>query len=110
MLPSEPLRRVQLKRVKGWRMPPNTAKVDRTTRWGNHPAAAASLRGLDAVNAFEEWVRLEASTEWKQSALRALKGRNLACWCKSGEPCHAEFLLTWVAREDLEAELPRKSP
>lgn len=27
--------RVQLKRTKGWRMPPNTVKVDRTTKWGN---------------------------------------------------------------------------
>src|SRR5690606_7826441 len=27
--------RVQLSRRKGWRMPPNTVKVDRSTRWGN---------------------------------------------------------------------------
>ena len=27
--------RVRLQRTKGWRMPPNTVKVDRTTRWGN---------------------------------------------------------------------------
>lgn len=27
--------RVRLSRAKGWRMPPNTVKVDRTTRWGN---------------------------------------------------------------------------
>jgi len=27
--------RVQLQRVKGWRMPPNTRKVDRTTIFGN---------------------------------------------------------------------------
>ena len=27
--------RVQLSRAKGWRMPPNTVKVDRTTKWGN---------------------------------------------------------------------------
>lgn len=30
-----PPRRVQLSRGKGWRMPPNTVKVDRATRWGN---------------------------------------------------------------------------
>lgn len=28
-------KRVQLSRAKGWRMPPNTVKVDRTTRYGN---------------------------------------------------------------------------
>jgi hypothetical protein len=27
--------RIQLSRRKGWRMPPDTVKVDRSTRWGN---------------------------------------------------------------------------
>jgi hypothetical protein len=27
--------RIQLRLTKGWRMPPNTVKVDRSTRWGN---------------------------------------------------------------------------
>jgi hypothetical protein len=27
--------RIQLKRTKGWRMPPNSVKVDRSTQWGN---------------------------------------------------------------------------
>jgi hypothetical protein len=27
--------RVQLRRTKGWRMPPDTVKVDRSTIWGN---------------------------------------------------------------------------
>jgi hypothetical protein len=27
--------RIQLKRTKGWRMPPNSLKVDRSTKWGN---------------------------------------------------------------------------
>jgi hypothetical protein len=30
----EPIR-IQLSRRKGWKMPENTVKVDRTTRWGN---------------------------------------------------------------------------
>lgn len=28
-------RRIQLKRTKGWKMPANTVKVDRTTPFGN---------------------------------------------------------------------------
>ena len=28
-------RRIQRKRTKGWRKPPNTVCVDRSTRWGN---------------------------------------------------------------------------
>ena len=27
--------RIQRRRAKGWKMPANTAKVDRTTKWGN---------------------------------------------------------------------------
>lgn len=28
-------KRIRLSRAKGWRMPPNTVKVDRSTKWGN---------------------------------------------------------------------------
>jgi hypothetical protein len=92
------VRRVQLKRSKGWRMPANTVKVDRTTRWGNHPAARAGVRGTAAVDVYARWVRDEASEEWKGAALLALEHRNLACWCKQDEPCHADYLLAWVER------------
>lgn len=34
MLTDKPVR-IQLRRTKGWRMPENTVKVDRTTRFGN---------------------------------------------------------------------------
>src|SRR5690349_12771687 len=33
--PMQKPERVQLKRERGWRMPPNTVKVDRTTKFGN---------------------------------------------------------------------------
>lgn len=29
---------------------------------------------------------------------RDLRGKNLACWCKPGEPCHADVLLS-IANE-----------
>ena len=28
-----------------------------------------------------------------KDAIAALRGKNLACWCKPGEPCHADVLL-----------------
>lgn len=34
VVPPSP-KRVQLSRAAGWRMPKNTVKVDRSTRWGN---------------------------------------------------------------------------
>jgi len=90
------LQRFQLKRSRGWRMPANTLKVYRSTRWGNHPAARAGATGAEAVEIFAQWVRREAPEEWRRAAMAALTGKHLACWCKVGAPCHADFLLEWL--------------
>ena len=34
-----------------------------------------------------------ASSHSCQAALAELRGKNLACWCKPGAPCHADVLL-----------------
>jgi Domain of unknown function (DUF4326) len=105
--------RIQLKRTKGWRMPPDTVKVDRTTRWGNpfvqgevgeaaklgHPVAS-ELRGVlvrdraHAVELFQRWILSESDVAlaWRNSA-PSLRGKNLACWCPLDGPCHANVLL-----------------
>ena len=47
---------------------------------------------------------------------RLLRGKNLACWCKSGEPCHADVLLELAnapaldAAEKGEASSPSAAP
>lgn len=93
-------RRITLQRRKGWRMPKNTKKVDRTTIFGNPYRAGVEtyncIRGTvtpkdaaEAVRFFEE--DLAESDHWRIRA--ALRGCNLACWCKPGEPCHADILL-----------------
>lgn len=98
--------RVQLSRSPGWRMPANTVKVDRTTRWGNpfavHGDGQRMDRGL-AVALFTQlldkqggWqARPQRSVEWTslQEVRAQLRGRNLACWCPPHEPCHAQVLL-----------------
>jgi hypothetical protein len=33
---------------------------------------------------------------------RELRGRDLACWCPIGQPCHAELLLQIANSEDSE--------
>ena len=105
--------RIQLKRTKGWRMPPGAVKVDRTTRWGNpfvqgemsegarlgNPVAA-ELCGLlvrdraHAVELFRQWIvsASDVALAWRTSA-PALRGKNLACWCPLDGPCHADVLL-----------------
>ncbi|WP_293373606.1 DUF4326 domain-containing protein [Nevskia sp.] len=82
--------RVQLRRTKGWRMPPNTVKVHRTTKWGNPFGDRESDRSWRsaAVEAF----RLENHCK-PTSDFAELRGKNLACWCPLDGPCHADVLL-----------------
>lgn len=93
--------RIQLKRTKGWQMPPNTVKVDRSTRFGNPWPVDAYLCAYDAVDAFRRFV---TGPEWEDpemgrrhrlicEGLPDLRGKNLACWCPIGSPCHADVLL-----------------
>lgn len=114
---TEKPQRIQLSRRKGWKMPPNTVKVDRSTKWGNpcvvgihgtrnecvrwfalamagsivlgHKPDADGIYLADKLLAYRKLARRDR---------RFLRGKNLACWCtlpKPGEPdlCHAAILL-----------------
>lgn len=83
--------RIQLSRKKGWRLPPNTVVVARPTRWGNPYLIGPDGDREEVVRKFR--ARL-ASLEALQANVRAeLRGKNLACWCPIGVPCHADELL-----------------
>ena len=92
--------RIQRKRTKGWRMPPNTVYVGRPTKWGNRYTVRgyydAGYSGTltkarqTCVYCFED----EVSDELEARAKKELAGKNLACWCPIDEPCHADVLLT----------------
>ena len=94
-------------------MPPNTVKVDRSSRWGNPfvigeaadakklgKKAPAELRGVvtrdreEAIELFNLWIHgpSEVAAAWRAS-VHELRGKNLACWCPLDGPCHAEVLL-----------------
>jgi hypothetical protein len=91
--------RVQLKRSAGWKMPANTLKVDRTTRWGNPFSAAECGSIAAAVAQHGRWMRGEIAAPGgveppTPAEIRlGLGGRNLACWCALNGPCHSELLL-----------------
>ncbi|MSR14316.1 MAG: DUF4326 domain-containing protein [Gammaproteobacteria bacterium] len=91
--------RVQLKRSKGWRMPENTLKVDRTTRWGNPFTLEISRTREQSIADYSAWlVGKRAAPGDEKAPTRAevrqhLGGKNLACWCPLDGPCHAGVLL-----------------
>lgn len=82
--------RIQLSRRKGWRMPPNTVKVARPTKWGNRFTVAEYGRDLAVANHRRHIAGMMAIRALDLSELR---GKNLACFCKLGEACHADTLL-----------------
>ena len=83
--------RIQLRRTKGWRIPANTLKVDRTTRWGNDFIMAHEGTRLLAVAQHRE--QAIAQNEACPQYYEPLRGKNLACWCPLDQPCHADVLL-----------------
>jgi hypothetical protein len=85
-------KRIQRKRTKGWKMPDGAVYVGRPSIWGN-PFP------LDAG-----WTREESLIKYRMYlpgllkgqpgiSLSQLRGKDLACWCKLSDPCHADILL-----------------
>ncbi len=99
--------RITLSRAKGWKMPANTVKVDRSTPLGNPFRTGIHGTQVECVERFrlmlsglicfsdlkitpdEQYGYLETL----RTKLPELRGKNLACWCKPGTPCHADVLI-----------------
>lgn len=105
---TEAPRRIQRRRVKGWRMPPNTVYVGRPTKWSNPWSVGAIACGCrsagecshnsfrcetagEAVAEYRHWI--ETGRRLGKAAQAELRGKNLACWCAIDKPCHADVLL-----------------
>lgn len=89
-------KRIQLRRTKGWRMPPNTVKVDRTSKiFGNPFRVCSGMTADEAVTRYTAWISdiHGEGCDVIPLARRHLRGKNLGCWCKIGTPCHANVLL-----------------
>lgn len=90
--------RVQRKRTKGWRKPPNTVIVDRTSRYGNPFKVGDDVPGLKGVPMDAEdavhWFEVLHLPKFKHP--ERIRGKNLACFCPLDQPCHADVLLRWA--------------
>lgn len=99
--------RIQRKRTKGWKMPPNTVSVTRPGPYGNpfvvgeYPALAYSQMWNKSVPDAATAVRLFRTLlvqallthDSSVDTLLKLRGKNLACFCALDQPCHADVLL-----------------
>ncbi len=82
-------KRIQRKRTKGYKLPAGAVCVTRPGVFGNP---------FRTVAEFRHWVlglngKLPAQRQRLLSRLEELRGKDLACWCKEGNSCHADFLL-----------------
>lgn len=95
--------RIQMSRAKGWRKPEGAVYVGRPSRWGNwhkvgmepYDARPIPKDAAEAVANFRadvEWMK-ENDRENFNRWIAPLRGKDLACWCKAGAPCHADVLL-----------------
>ena len=78
--------------------------VGRPTKFGN-PFKANVMGAGPAITQFREWLKQHRmfmtpeSAEQRDELLKGiseLKGKNLACFCKISEPCHADVLLEMI--------------
>ena len=100
-------KRIQRKRVAGFKMPKRAFYVGRPTKWGNPFKVGSEFEDVDgmvcevrdvahSLECYRHWVQQVFGLEEIQ---RVLGGRDLACWCplvdENGNkvPCHADVLL-----------------
>ena len=109
--------RIQRRRTRGWKMPPNTIYIGRPTMAGN-PFPVSVYGQARAVDLHRRWITGNMSHEemsqlsrcdrwsdgpravslvllrkWVLEYLQTLRGKHLACFCAVGEPCHGKILI-----------------
>lgn len=107
-------KRLQRSRKMGWRKPKGAVIVDRTSRWGNpfcvkkeggkwritdqHGNYCTSKKFKTYEQAAHKSVRLYGTyihglIEKNKIDIKALRGKDLICFCALDKPCHADYLL-----------------
>ena len=108
-------KRIQRKRIKGWKMPDNAVYVGRPSKWGNpfrigyynnFPILILALiaKDSDEIHELRKGIYVKdkrAAVYWferlhgvfDKDYFKELRGKDLACWCNINDPCHADILL-----------------
>ena len=91
------MKRIQLKRTRGWRKPPNAIAI---TRPHSPLANRHVLKKHGGPYTMDESLTLYQKDlrHWAQhdrARLEAVRGKDLACWCKLSDRCHGDLLLEW---------------
>ena len=85
------MKRFQRKRTRGWKKPDNSVYVGRPTKFGNPYKLSKNLTREEAVGNFEIYLR--NNTELLIAVKEELCGKDLLCWCRKDELCHADIII-----------------
>jgi len=98
--------RIQRKRTKGYDMQAESVALNglpavsvcRPGVWGNpHKVGYCEMCGIThTAKEAELWFDMDLRNmgDWALVAVKSdLRGKNLACFCKIGDPCHGDVLL-----------------
>lgn len=93
--------RHQRKRQAGFKLPSGVICVTRPGKFGNPYRTALDFRCaliavLDGKPMTTEREKHRKEMEVIASCLHEIKGKDLACWCKLGNDCHADVLLEFA--------------
>jgi hypothetical protein len=112
-----PPQRIQLSRTKGFDLQSYSIALNglpaincaRPFRWSNPFAIKKMETGVWCVRtktdnlfhtekdaryfSIKQYASINSGSYTQQDIRRELRGKNLACWCKSDEPCHCDYLL-----------------
>jgi hypothetical protein len=85
--------RIQLRRIRGWRKPAGAVVVSRPSKWGNPFRVGVDGDAAWCAAAYRRALLAGELVVTLEDVRRELAGRDLACWCPPGAPCHADVLL-----------------
>ncbi len=80
--------------------------VDRTNRrWGNPFVVGKHGTAEECLASYREYLdqAKAAAPDDFAAEIAKLRGKNLACWCAAGKPCHVDILLEYANQPKGEA-------
>lgn len=92
-------KRIQRRRVKGWRKPEGAVSVCRPGPFGNMFVVGVDGTAAECVSKFDNWLATtDKGRALAERAKRELRDKDLMCFCPLSSPCHADVWLR-VANE-----------
>lgn len=92
-------KRLQQKRTKGWRKPPNAVIISRPSKWGNPFKIDAEHDRPAVVTLFRKWIKGDdPQAVTLRAEIEELRGKDLLCFCPVPGPCHGDVLMELANR------------